>query len=441
MKTKKVLLFFIILLLSFSFCFAEPVEIRILYVNDFHGFAESYRTPGSERLLGGVSYLAGLIDNLRREKPTILLSAGDMIQGNNWANLTEGKSVIELMNAMSFDAMVVGNHEFDFGLDVLKKRISESSFFILGANVYGFDGLKPYIIKELSGVKIGIIGVITEDTPKSTHPKNVVGLKFFSVEDTVKKYLKELNGKADVIVVLSHIGFFADRLLAQNVRGIDIIVGGHSHTKVEKPLMIGKTIIVQAWEHGKALGVLDLTLENGKTIKFEGQLKEIGPEIGFEDTTIKAIVDKYEKIVNATLGETIGTAICDLEAKDVRKKETSLGNLIADIIREKAGADIAIVNGGSIRTDILKGEIKIRDVYTVLPFDNYIVAIKMSGKKVKESIEHGVSAVEGDAGSFPQVSGIRFTYNPNAPPGGRIKEIYVGDKPLDEKKRIRGCHQ
>lgn len=164
--------------LSLPFAYGEPVEIRILHVNDFHGFADPYKSFGSDEILGGIAYLSNRANRLRNEKPSLLLSAGDMIQGNNWANLSHGESVIELMNLMRFDAMVVGNHEFDFGQDVLKKRISEAKFPVLGANVEGLDVLKPYVIKELDGIRIAIIGVVTEDTYVSTHPKNVLGLKF-----------------------------------------------------------------------------------------------------------------------------------------------------------------------------------------------------------------------------------------------------------------------
>ncbi|MCX5718506.1 MAG: metallophosphatase, partial [Nitrospirae bacterium] len=234
---------------------AEQTEIRILYVNDFHGFAEPYKPFGSDEMSGGIVYLSARVNALRKEKVSLLLSAGDMIQGNNWANLSQGESVIELMNAMGFDAMVVGNHEFDFGQDVLKKRISEAKFPVLGANVEGLDMLKPFVIKELDGIKVAILGIVTEDTPVSTHPRNVSGLKFLSEESTVEKYMTELKIKADIIIILSHIGHHADRILAEKVKGIDVIVGGHSHTKVEKPLRVGNTLIVQAWEHAKALGV------------------------------------------------------------------------------------------------------------------------------------------------------------------------------------------
>ena len=158
-----------------------------------------------------------------------------MIQGNSWANLFRGKSTIDVMNAMKFDAMVVGNHEFDFGPKVLKERMAQARFPVLGANVKGLAALKPYVVKNLQGVRVAIIGVVTPETPVATHPRNVAGLTFTTPESAVKKYLPELKGRADIIVVLSHCGFQADQELAARVPGIDVIVGGHSHTKILQP--------------------------------------------------------------------------------------------------------------------------------------------------------------------------------------------------------------
>ena len=179
--------------LFITFANGQPAEIRILHVNDFHGFAEPYKPLGSDELLGGIPYLAAKANELRKEKPSLLLSAGDMIQGNNWANLFQGESVIGWMNEMRFDAMVLGNHEFDFGQEVLKKRISEARVPILGANVEGLGHLKPYVIKELKGIRVALIGIVTEDVPLSTHPRNVANLKFISPIETVGKYIRELK--------------------------------------------------------------------------------------------------------------------------------------------------------------------------------------------------------------------------------------------------------
>jgi 5'-nucleotidase / UDP-sugar diphosphatase len=419
----------IVLLLCVSPSLAET-SLRVLYLNDFHGFAEPYTPFGSDELLGGIAYLSGRVNELREEKPSLLLAAGDMIQGNNWTNLFQGASVIETMNAMKFDALVTGNHEFDFGQEVLKKRISEAAFPVLGANVEGFPLIRPYTVKEIAGIRVGVIGITTPDTPVTTHPRNVAGLTFISPEDALQKYMKELKDKSDIVVVLSHTGHHADRMLAEKVEGIDIIIGGHSHTKVLSPAVVKNTIILQAWEHAKALGVLDITMEEGKIVKFDGRLEEIRPTPGKEDKDVMMLVTKYSEKVDAVLNESIGETENDLDGEHVRERETNLGNLLADIMRTASGADAAIINGGGIRAGIKKGAITVKNVYNVLPFNNYIVAIRLTGKEIKDTLEHGVSAIEKNEGRFPQVSGLMFTYSASAPAGSRIRDIFIGESAI-----------
>ena len=413
---------------------AEETRIRILHVNDFHGFAEPYKPLGSQELLGGAAYLSAAVNRLRSERPTLLVAGGDMIQGHTWANLSKGEAAIELMNAMRFDVMVMGNHELDFGQEILKKRISEATFPVLAANVSGMDALKPYVIKEVGGVKVGFLGVVAEDTPVITHPNNVTGLRFGPVQETVEKYLPEVRAKSDIVVVLSHIGYPDDRMLAEKVKGIDLIIGAHSHTKVVDPPRIGDTLIVQAWEHAKALGVVDITLEGGRIKSAKGTLEEIKPVEGLGDKAVEAIVLKYKQVVDATLNQIIGAADVDLDAENIRRRETNLGNLIADIIRDVSNADAALINSGAIRTNIRKGDIRAKDIYSVVPFDNYIVAIKVKGLQIREALEHGYSAVEKGVGGFPQVSGIFLKYDLSMPPGSRITEIRVKDRPLDPEQ-------
>jgi len=415
----------------------EIREIRILYVNDLHGFAEPYQPLGSNEMLGGVVFLAAAVDRLRREKPTLVLAAGDMIQGNDWANFFEGESVIALMNLMRFDAMVVGNHEFDFGQEVLKKRVSEALFPVLGANVKGLEILKPYATKDVGGIRVGVIGVVTEDTPVSTAPKNVTALRFLPPGSTTEKYVDELRGKVDLLVVLSHIGFPMDRQLVESVKGIDLIVGGHSHTRVAKPVKVADTLIVQAWEHGKVLGVLDLALENGKVVKWEGYLREIKPKPGEGDPEIESLVKRYGQEIDSIMGVDVGESDVDLDGENVRKRETNLGDFVADVLREVSGAEAAIINGGGIRTSIRKGRIRVKDIYSVLPFDNYIVSIRLTGKQIREALEHGLSGIDEEAGRFPQISGMKIIYDPVAPKGSRIRELLIEGRPVDPEREYR----
>lgn len=214
---------------------------------------------------------------------------------------------------------------------------------------------------------------------------------------------------------------------------MDVIVGGHSHTKVAKPARINKSLVVQAFEHGKVLGVLDLTIKNGKVVRASGRLEPIKPT-GKENKAVRAIVAKYQKRVDIVMNETIGEALVDLDGVNVRLQETNLGNLITDIMRKTAGADVAIINGGTIRTSIKQGPVKVSDVYAVVPFDNYIVSIKLTGKQIRDTLEHGVSAVEDEEGRFPQVSGLIFTYDRNGQRGSRVKEIFINGNALESEK-------
>lgn len=413
-----------------SACATEPVQLRILYLNDFHGYAEPYPSSGHPEKLGGAAFLADEIQRQRENHSTLLLAAGDLIQGNPWANLFEGKSTIEWMNALDFSAMTLGNHEFDFGVDVLNQRVRQARFPVLAANVRGLPSIQPYVIKELSGLKVAIVGLVTEDTPVTTHPKNVKGLTFSPVADAAQKIITELNNRADLIIVLSHLGFAGDIQLAKTVKGIHVIVGGHSHTRVEKPMKVDETLIVQAWEHAKALGILDLTIQERKVIQYDGRLAFIEPEKGKPDPVTLEIIDRYQKKAADILNEVIGEAQVDLKGKTSRSGETNLGNLVADILRQKTGSDLALINGGGIRADILKGPIRMNDILSVLPFTNHPVVLKVSGNELKDIFEYGIADLDGTAGRFPQVSGIKITYQAAHPIGQRITRMTIAEAPV-----------
>jgi len=423
------------LLLCSTSLWAKDIDIRILYINDLHGFAQGYKLPGTNEHRGNIACLAALTETLRMDKPSLLVASGDMIQGDNWANFFQGKSVIDLMNQMRFDAMSVGNHEFDYGTEILKERIREANFPVLGSNVLGMETfVQPYVIREIEGIRIALIGIITEDTPVTTNPKNVVGLTFASPAETLPSLISKLRKEADVIVVLSHIGFNADRQLAGTVSDIDVIIGGHSHTRVDKPVLIGKTVVVQDYEHGKTLGVLDLTINDAKVIGTSGYLIDIKPDSMPKDKTIADKVSLYQARVDDVMQDIVGETKTNLDGVNVRKAETNLGNFIADVIKEAAGADGAIINGGTIRKGASKGILKVSDIYSIVPFDNYIVAIRLKGTQIRDTLEHGVSAIADDAGRFPQISGIGFTFQPSKKTGSRVGDIFIGSAPLDPEK-------
>jgi 2',3'-cyclic-nucleotide 2'-phosphodiesterase (5'-nucleotidase family) len=430
-----ILLLTIVLGVAIASSAQSQSRLRILYLNDFHGYAEVQKSDGSTHS-GGAAYLAAYVKKLRQGQPTLLLAAGDFIQGSNWVNWLRGRSVISLMNAMGFDAMVVGNHEFDYGLAILRERLSEARFPVLGANVQGFKPLKPYVIQKVQGLRVGIIGLITPDTPALTNPKNVEGLTFQAPEEAVRQYLQEVREKADLVIVLSHMGHQADRDLAAKVPGIDLIIGGHSHTKIMEPVMVGKTLIVQAWEKGKVLGVLDLEVENGKVNLVQGFLQEIKPREIKPDPKVQCLVAKYSKKLNHLCSQKVGLTAVDLvgDSQSIRSRETNLGNLVADIMRQTAQADAALINGGCIRQGMARGVISSKDIFETLPFDNYLVAVKLTGQQVKDTLEHGLAKLPEPHGCFPHVSGLTMSYLPEAPAYSRVQEVTIGGQPLDPNR-------
>jgi 2',3'-cyclic-nucleotide 2'-phosphodiesterase (5'-nucleotidase family) len=199
-------------------------------------------------------------------------------------------------------------------------------------------------------------------------------------------------------------------------------------------MLIGNTVIVQAWEYGMVLGVLDVVVKSGKIAEVKSRLEEIKPSRMKKNENVARIVDKYTRQIDGIMAQTFGEAMVDLDGENVRVRETNLGDLITDIMRQASGSQVALINGGGIRLGIRKGNITLNDVYAALPFDNYIVAVKLTGREIKEALEHGVSGVELKEGRFPQVSGLSFAYDPKMPMGSRVIDISVEGERLDPNR-------
>ncbi|MCL0034592.1 5'-nucleotidase C-terminal domain-containing protein, partial [Dehalococcoidia bacterium] len=412
-----------------------PTTITILHTGDLHGHLDPFKPWRAEEYIGGIARIATLVNQIRAEEPnTILLDAGDTIHGTNLANLLKGESVIAAMNAIGYTAMVVGNHDFNYGLGVLQERAEQAKFPILGANVQYKIGesvpfLPPYTIVEVGGLGIGIIGLVTTDTPIVTHPRNVEDLEFLDPVTVTREIVEQIGPQVDLIVLLAHMGSAEEGPVLMEVPGIAVSVSAHTHE--ERVEQIGNTILVDSGEHGKVLGRLDIVVKDGTVIDFSQEFLPITPAIE-EDADVNAVLTPYREEVGIALAEVIGEAevVLDGEREDIRSKETNLGNLVADVIRERTGADIAIQNGGGIRASIDIGPITLEEIFVVLPFDNYIVALELTGEAIWQALENGVSD-ESPTGAFPQVSGMSFAFDPARPSGERIVEVTVGGEPIN----------
>ena len=425
---------------------ASTETIVILHTNDFHGAVEP-AVQGSTQS-GGLANLAGLIDQVRAENPgrTLLLDAGDTFQGTYVSNSTQGEVVMDAMNALGYDAWTLGNHEFDWGQEVLQTRMAQAQFPALAANLLDestgevWEGIEPFVIVEAGAARVAILGLTYPDTPAINKPQNVAGLDFQEAAETVRRYLPELEEQADLIVVLSHLGFDGDQVLARAVDGIDVIVGGHSHLFLEQPREVNSTLIVQAGAKGQVVGRLELTLDlaTGQVTGYNRRqvlLPVDGSSAGVNQE-VKTLVDAALQQAAETMDQPIGEMARALEPKSAG--EFALGNLVTDAMRaadlsDGSTPDIAMHNSGGIRSGLSKGPVTYGQIYAVVPFDNQLIALDLTGEQVLRVLEHSVA----DRAGNMQVAGLTFRFTMAKPVGQRVEEVTIGGEPLDPTRVYR----
>jgi 2',3'-cyclic-nucleotide 2'-phosphodiesterase (5'-nucleotidase family) len=416
---------------------ADPVRITFLHTNDVYEIAP----VGGQ---GGLAELGTLLKQERaRSEHSITTFGGDLISPSLLSGLTKGSQMIDVMNRLGIDIAVPGNHEFDFGPQLLAERIKASRFPWLGTNVLGPDG-KPAAstvatkMIEVAGYKIGFFGLLTPETDVLSSPGPEV--TFAPMVETAAAAVKDLRAAgADLVVALTHENLADDRTLGRRVKGIDVILGGHDHD----PMTIyeGGTLIVKAGHDADYLAVIDLELD--RVEKRGKQVVEMLPTWRYlstagvaPDPEIQAVVDHYQALLDQDLGQPVGTTtvLLDSRRSTVRLAESNFGDLIADAMRAGVGAELALTNGGGIRGDRTyePGTVLTRkNILTELPFGNVVMLIELSGADLLAALENGVSQVPEAAGRFPQVSGTAFSYDPAKPAGSRIVEVKVGNAPLD----------
>ncbi|GAM14758.1 bifunctional metallophosphatase/5'-nucleotidase [Mesobacillus selenatarsenatis] len=426
----------------------KPYELTIMHTNDTHAHLDT------------VANRVAAIKQVREEKAnTLLLDAGDVFSGTLYFNEFNGLADLEFMNMVGYDAMTFGNHEFDKGTETLANFVKEANFPFVSANVNfeNDENMNPLanngisseandgevykgIVKEVNGEKIGIFGLTTAETVDISSPGEDVEFTDYINEarEAVKAFEEQGINK---IVALTHIGLNDgggdnDLTLAEEVDGIDVIVGGHTHVKLEEPIVVKNgsepTVIVQANEYGKFLGTLDVRFnKNGKIIQHNGELLDITtfPE---DAEAAQILNENYKPAVDEIKKTAIGHTNVELNGvrEFVRSSETNLGNLITDGMLAKAktinpNTVIALQNGGGIRESIDAGEITLAEVLTVMPFGNSLAIMQLTGAEIKEALEHSVKEAPSTSGGFLQVAGLKFTYNSTLPVGQRVQSIEV----------------
>lgn len=449
-------------LLGSAWADSGKTTITLLHTDDFHAHLEPVKVKKGK--YGGYARQATLIKKyLAEDVNPLVLSGGDTFQGTLYYNVYKGMADVLFMNYMKYDAMAVGNHEFDDGPEVLARFIEKADFPVLAANLDVSkepslkDKIKPYTVLTVGGHKIGVIGAVTPDLPLISSPGPTV--KMLDLMDSLKAGVKALKDQGiNKIFLVSHLGYPLEQEVAKTVPGIDVIVSGHSHTLLGKfdnpdfpksegpyPTVINnpdgnKTLLVATWEWGKILGRLKIDFDTkGAVTKWEGGPIVVSENIA-EDPVAKSMIETL-KIPVANLRQEIVTDLkqsLDGSREIVRKRESTMANVIADAAlsaAKNANAELALVNGGGVRASMNAGPLSFEEAITVQPFGNTLVILDLTGKQLKTALEHGVSKWSEGKGQFLHVSkGMAYTFDLSKPVGNRVTKATLNDKPLEDTK-------
>ena len=392
-------------------------KLTLLHSNDLHGdfLAENV----SDNLIGGVSMLSGYIDKVRREEEnTVYCIAGDMFRGSVIDSEYKGVSTIEIMNSLSPDVVTLGNHETDYGVAHLLFLEKCAKFPIINANLYikcnNARLFRPHIVLNVGGMKILFIGIITEGVMKSTKNDTDVG-GFVDIHEAAAEIGRICNAynatDIDLTVLLTHIGFEEDKTLAAQLDpawGVDIIVGGHSHTFIEEPAVVNDIVIVQAGVGTDIIGrfdiVVDTSLNNMES--FEWKTVPVNSENCPEDEDIKKLIQLYKDKTDTKYNRTV-TRLKRKLTHPSRTQETELGGLFADILAESLGLDIMLLGSGSIRTDNMGPVVLYKNLVETFPYDSCVYMLKVTGSQLKQMFMYILrdEVWQGAHSSFVQLSG------------------------------------
>jgi 5'-nucleotidase len=435
----------------------EPKEVTILYTNDFHSQEQPVKATWVEGspMMGGAAYMAGYINKVRASEPNVaLFDAGDIITGSPISMLTEGRAPIDLFNRIGYDAVAIGNHEFDHGWRNAKKLVQQATFPFLSANIFYKDTnilfAKPYEIVEAGDVKIGVIGIHGKKAGYETIAlEQIRELEFRSQESILQEYVRLLRPHVDLVVVLAHQGipaeqatedreviverdFEEDVYIANQVSGIDVLIAGHCHKSIVKPYVAQRTctLVVSTRALGTVVGYLKLKLdrESGRVIEYSGHLEPIMTDHIEPDPAIAARIAYWEDQSKDLVNQVIGYASAPLTRNYFG--EAPLGDLIVDAIRTMAQTDCSFAQGGGIRADLVQGEITIGDIINVYPFESATYVMQFTGANLLGILEQSAALVAG----ILQQSGIRMTIDMSREVGHRVIEATINGEPIQPER-------
>ena len=458
---QKLIFCFILLFNFFAYANSLEKELTILHTNDMHsklfGINQyesmcNINEKDTDKCLGGFDRIAYKVDEIKAtNKNVLVLDSGDQFNGSMFHLIYNGLASAKLMNLVGYNAMAVGNHEFDNGPVVFSEFISELKFPILSCNIDASqspelkDKIKPYTIIDLNNTKVGIIGFTTPDTSFLSSPGDKV--KFLPLIPSIKQAIQKLQAaKVDVIIGLSHSGLIKDIEIAKQVSGMAVIISAHTNSLLSNlqpnkdgpcPMVImapnkKPVLLVSAYAYGKFLGYLKFSFNaKGEPTKWQGEPILLDNTVPKKESVTKVMLELYKPILNFEK-QIVGNIPLRIDGNDCRFHECAFGNFLADSMLsfgKKMGAKIALVNGGGIRSSAAPGNVSNAQLMDILPFDKKLVFLKLSGQHIWQALEHGTNYVHDkkndNTGRFLQVSGLKYVLNPTNPIGQRVISVSI----------------
>ena len=429
---------------------AESKSITLAYIADLHAQLDSHAEffwHGKEEMAiaGGVARIATAIEAIRRERPgrVLFMDAGDTIQGSAAAAWTEGKAVVAPINALNLDLGIPGNWEVVYGAEALGRRSKEFRHPLIAANIRSEKTktlvFPPYLIKEVGGVRIGVIGFTDPDVPERQPPSYSAGLMFDGA-GVIQPLIDgmRLKEKVDVVVLLTHIGLPRSIRLAETLKGLDVVLSGDTHERTYEPIVRGDTWVVEPGGFGSFLGRLDLTINGSKVVDRRWKLIELRAESLGEDRGVKEVVRETLMPFRPRLDEVIGRTDVPLMRYNV--VETSLDDMLSDSLREAAGTEIGLSNGFRFSPPLPAGPVQESDLWDWYPITTRLKVGKVTGKQLRlfweRELEHVFAKDPAKlfGGWLPRPSGMTLRFAAHAPAGHRVREIRVGGEPLEDDR-------
>jgi 5'-nucleotidase/UDP-sugar diphosphatase len=433
----------------------------VLHTNDHHGHPAAFPFEG-ESAAGGLPARATLVERIRAENENVLLlDAGDINTGRPESNLFDARPDIIGYNFIGYDAMAVGNHDFDRGRRVLSEQRALARFPFLSANILTASGdpfARPYIIKHFGGFDVAVFGLTTVATVAITHPGHTDGLRFEDEVETARNLVPRLREQADVVIALVHLGVYdpperGSLRLAREVPGIDLVVDGHTHTKLDEPVRVKNRIsgalvpVVQAWKWGLVVGRVDMEVsrQGASVAAFEALPVNFTPGAHgsgsgrlAENEHLAASLSPFIQKTDEMLSVPIASVTAEITRRNGRSRETPLGRLVADSMMWTARMlkpDFAVQNSGGIRGDVPQGTLTAKTIHEVLPFDNTVVVVELDGTAMARLLEHMAAGAARDEKGYPQVSGgLEMTVEAGS---GRIRKALINGKQLEPRRAYR----